>query len=79
MIFVIVGVILMLLKYFEIGPVATLSWWWVIAPLGLAVLWFEVFERVFGFDQRKKEHALHDKIREERVAKAFAKDTKKRA
>ncbi|WP_294768737.1 TIGR04438 family Trp-rich protein [uncultured Rhodoferax sp.] len=34
------GLVLLLLKYMEIGPVATLAWWWVLSPFGLAVLWW---------------------------------------
>ncbi len=79
MIFVIVGAILILLKFFEVGPVAVWSWWWVLAPLAMAIFWFEVLERVLGFDQRKKDHALHDKLREERIAKTFARDNRKRS
>jgi small Trp-rich protein len=79
MIFVIVGAILILLKFLEVGPVAAWSWWWVLAPLAMAIFWFEVLERVLGFDQRKKEHALHDKLREERIAKTFARDNRKRS
>jgi small Trp-rich protein len=40
MFFLFIGVIGILLKYLEIGPVATLSWWIVLAPFGLAVLWW---------------------------------------
>jgi small Trp-rich protein len=77
--FVIVGAILLALKLLEYGPVANWSWWIIIAPLACAVLWFEGLERIFGFDQRKKEHAMHEKIREERLEKAFAKPGKKRS
>jgi small Trp-rich protein len=34
------GVILMVLKYLEIGPVATLEWWWVLSPFAAAVAWW---------------------------------------
>ena len=34
------GLILLVMKYLEIGPVATWSWWLVLAPFGLAVLWW---------------------------------------
>ncbi len=78
MVFVIVGVIMLALKLFEYGPVAAWSWWWIIAPFAMAIFWFEVLERVLGFDQRKKEHAMHDKIKEERLAQAFARDNKRR-
>ena len=34
------GVILLALKYLEIGPVAAWDWWWVLAPFGAAVVWW---------------------------------------
>lgn len=72
MIFLWVGLAFLLMKYFEIGPVATWSWWWVLAPLACAILWFEGLERLFGFDRRKLEHAEHEKRRKERLEQTFA-------
>ena len=40
MYFVMAGIALLLLKYFEIGFVAEWSWWWVLAPFALAVAWW---------------------------------------
>ena len=34
------GIILVALKYLEIGPVAAWSWWAVLSPFGLAVVWW---------------------------------------
>lgn len=34
------GLVLMALKYLEMGPVALWSWWLVMAPFGLAVAWW---------------------------------------
>ena len=34
------GLALMVLKYLEIGPVANLSWVWVLSPFGLAMAWW---------------------------------------
>lgn len=34
------GLLLVLLKSLEIGPVAAWSWWWVLAPFALAVAWW---------------------------------------
>ena len=39
MLFLGLGIILLALKYLEMGPVAAWSWWVVLAPFGLAVLW----------------------------------------
>ena len=35
----ILGVILMLMKYLEVGFAVDLSWWWVLSPFALAVAW----------------------------------------
>ncbi len=35
-----IGIVLLVLKYMEMGPVAAWSWWVVFAPFGLAVLWW---------------------------------------
>jgi small Trp-rich protein len=56
------ALILIGLKVAEIGPLADLSWWWVLMPLGVAFVWFEWLEKLFGFDKRRKE----------RVAQQFA-------
>ena len=40
MLFLGVGIVLLALKYLEIGPVAAWSWWVVLAPFGLAVAWW---------------------------------------
>jgi small Trp-rich protein len=35
-----IGIILLALKYLEIGPVAAWSWWAVLSPFALAVVWW---------------------------------------
>ncbi len=35
-----IGIILLVMKYMEFGPVAAWSWLWVLSPFGLAVLWW---------------------------------------
>jgi small Trp-rich protein len=34
------GLVLLALKYLEVGPVAGWAWWVVLIPFGLAVLWW---------------------------------------
>lgn len=34
------GLVLLAMKYLEIGPVAAWDWWVVLAPFALAVLWW---------------------------------------
>jgi small Trp-rich protein len=65
-------VILSALRYFEIGPVADLSWWWIVGLMAFAFVWFEFIERMFGLD-KKKAHESLQKARDERVKKSFDK------
>jgi small Trp-rich protein len=69
-----VGVLLLLMKWFEIGPVANWSWLWVIAPFILAMVWFEVIEPMLGLD-KKKMHDNVEKNKQERVRKALERGT----
>jgi small Trp-rich protein len=73
-----IGLLLVLLKWFEIGPIATLSWWWVVAPLGAAVLWFEGLERVFGRDRRQVDAVEWEKRRKARVEQQFSQPQNRR-
>lgn len=52
MAFVIIGVLLLAMKFGEFGPVATWSWWVVLAPFGLAVLWWS-FSDSMGITQQR--------------------------
>ncbi len=47
-----IGALLLLCKMAEWGPVATWSWWIVLAPFGLAVVWWQ-FSDATGLTQRK--------------------------
>lgn len=40
MLFLVIGILLLLLKYFAIGPVVGWSWPIVLSPFMLAVLWW---------------------------------------
>ncbi|MES2786904.1 MAG: TIGR04438 family Trp-rich protein [Pseudomonadota bacterium] len=40
MLFLGLGILLLALKYLEIGPVAAWDWWVVLSPFGLAVVWW---------------------------------------
>lgn len=69
---IIVILALCALRYFEVGPFAELSWWWVIGLMVFAFIWFEYIERALGLDKHKA-HEQMEKARKERVAKAFKK------
>lgn len=46
------GLILLAMKYLEMAPVAALSWWWVMAPFGLAIAWWS-YADASGYTKRK--------------------------
>ena len=46
------GIVLLLLKWQEFGPVAEWSWWTVLAPFALAVVWW-TWADWSGYTKRK--------------------------
>lgn len=69
MAFVIVGVLLVLMKVGEFGPVAELSWWWVLSPFAGAVAWW-AFADGTGLT-KKREMDKMEQRKEERRRKAL--------
>ncbi len=67
---IIIIVLLTALRYFEVGPIANLSWWWIVGLMVVAFIWFEFIERMLGLDKRKAHDKL-DKARTDRVKKTF--------
>jgi len=68
--FVWIGVLLIVLKWFELGPVATWSWWAILAPLAIAFAWFEVLEPLLGFDKRRADDEFAE-MRRVRIERQF--------
>ena len=50
--FLMLGVLGVLLKYFEVGPVAQWSWWIVLIPFALALAWWS-YADWSGYTKRK--------------------------
>lgn len=73
-----ISLVVLALKYFEIGPVAQWSWWLVIGLFALTFVWFEFGERLFGVDKKRKAMDSLDNTRKERVEKSFMTARKKR-
>jgi small Trp-rich protein len=61
----ILGIALMLLKYFEVGFVAGLSWWWVLSPFALAAAWW-AWADATGYTKRKAMEKM-DQKKQERI------------
>jgi small Trp-rich protein len=68
-----VGLLLLVSKLLEFGPLAELSWWWVLLPFVLALIWWEVFERRLGLDKKKAFDEL-EKAKQERITRALERD-----
>ncbi len=60
------------LRFFEVWRFAELSWWWIVALMAFAFVWFEFIEKILGLD-KKKEHDIDEKRRKARVKQAFDK------
>jgi len=60
----VLGLALLALKYFELGSVAQWSWWIVLAPFALAVVWWTWADNS-GYTKRKAMEQ-EDKRRDER-------------
>jgi len=67
---ILVIVAFVVLRYFEIGPFASISWWWLAGLMALAFLWFEFGEHMLGLDKRRAHEQL-EKMRSERVKRTF--------
>ena len=70
------GIVLLLMKYLEIDPVAAWSWFLVLAPFGLAVIWW-TWADASGYTRRKameqEEKRRQDRIDKQRQAMGIQK------
>ena len=62
-----IGIVLLLLKYLEVGVVATWSWLVVFSPFGLAVLWW-AWADWSGYTKKKAMDKM-DKRKQARIDK----------
>ena len=67
MYFLLMGIVGLLLKYLEIGPVAAWSWWLVLTPFALAVAWW-AWADASGYTKRKEMQKM-DKRKQDRIDK----------
>ena len=65
-----IGLLGLVLKYLEIGPVAALSWWVLLIPFALAVAWWAWADST-GYT-KKKEMDKMDRRKKERIEKQRA-------
>lgn len=67
MYFVGLGIVLLLMKYLDVSPVVDWSWWLVLAPFALAVVWW-AWADASGYTRRKA-MAIEEKRRQDRIDK----------
>ena len=58
------GILLVLLKYLEVGPVANWSWWAVLTPFAVTAIWW-TWADASGYSKRKAIEKM-DKRRQDR-------------
>lgn len=59
----ILGILLVALKYLEIGPVAQWSWWWVLSPFAVTLLWW-AWADMTGYTKRKAMEKMDERKKE---------------
>lgn len=57
------ALLLTALKYFELGPVAALSWGWILLPYALTVVWWS-FADNSGYSKRKAAEKIEQRKRD---------------
>ena len=72
------GLALLVMKYFEVGPVAAWDWWVVLVPFALAVVWW-VWADASGYTKRKamERETLRQRARMARTREALGASPKK--
>lgn len=67
MYFLLIGLVTLAMKYLEIEPVSTWSWFVVLAPFGLAALWWW-YADASGYSKRREIEKM-DKRKQDRIDK----------
>jgi len=65
----IVFVIMFLMKVLDIDPVARWSWFWVLTPFVVLMLWWNVLAPMVGWDKKMAEKKMRDEEREAQETK----------
>jgi small Trp-rich protein len=66
MYFIVLGVLLLVMKVGEFGPVGAWSWWAVLWPFGVAVVWW-AWADATGWTKRREMDKMEEKKRQRRV------------
>ena len=68
MYFLLIGIVALALKYLEIDPVATWSWFIVLSPFALAAVWWW-YADASGYTKRKEVEKM-EKRKQDRIDKS---------
>ena len=68
---VVLGVLLLLMKLTDFGPVAGMPWWGVLLPFGLAVLWW-IWADASGWTKRREMDKMEQKKKDRRAKNLVA-------
>lgn len=60
MYFLLIGILGLALKFLEIGPLASMSWWLVLSPFALAVAWW-AWADSSGYTKRREIEKMDDR------------------
>ena len=81
MYFVLLGLVFLFMKWMEYGPIATLSWLWVLSPFAMAVAWW-AWADATGFTKRlaaeKDQKRKQDRVNASRANLGMVSKTTKR-
>ena len=61
------GLLLIALKYLAVGPVADWSWWWVLSPFAVTAAWW-AWADASGYNKRKAMEKMEAR-RQSRIAR----------
>lgn len=60
MYFLLIGILGLALKFLEIGPLASMSWWLVLSPFALAAAWW-AWADWSGYTKRREIEKMDDR------------------
>ncbi len=64
----VLGILLILLKYLEVSPVVNWTWWWVLSPLAVTAAWW-AWADASGYSKRKAMEKM-DQRKQDRINRA---------
>lgn len=64
----VLGILLVLLKYFDVSPVVDWSWWWVLSPFAVSAAWW-TWADASGYSKRKAMEKMEQR-RKDRINKS---------